>query len=124
MRLNESTFLLFASKYYENPHCSDVAEFEEDLKRFQYIRKLFGRYRQVGELKERLILNHLIIIYNMFGPEATNLLFMKLPDYHECLKPFVEYLNFMPEVITYDSVLISKHAIINDVQIANRLKEI
>jgi hypothetical protein len=98
---------LFASKHYDNPQCSDISEFQEDLKRFQYLRKLFGRYRQDGDLKERLILNHLIIIYNVFGPEATNMLFMKLHEFHDCLKPFVEYLNYMPLIIQYDDVALS-----------------
>lgn len=124
MLLRESTFLLYASKYYDNPHCSDVSEFEEDLKRIQYLRKLFGRYRQCGELKERLILNHLIILYNLFGPEATNMLFMRLEEYHDLLKPFVEYLNFMPEVVVYEDRNISKHNIISDKYIQEILKEI
>lgn len=124
MKLTESTFLLFASKYYDNPHCSDISEFEEDLKRFQYLRKLFGRYRQDNDLKERLILNHLIIIYNVFGPEATNLLFMKLPEYHEYLKPFVEYLNFMPMYIEYDEIYLNKDNIQSDNFIKEKLKGI
>jgi hypothetical protein len=124
MRLAESTFLLYASKHYENPQCSDIAEFEEDLKRFQYLRKLFGRYRQDNDLKERLILNHLIIIYNVFGPEATNMLFMRLHEYHEYLKPFVEYLNFMPEFIQYEDVFLHKSSIISDPFISEKLKGI
>lgn len=124
MLLRESTFLLYASKYYDNPHCSDVSEFEEDLKRIQYLRKLFGRYRQCGELKERLILNHLIILYNLFGPEATNMLFMRLEEYHDLLKPFVEYLNFMPEVVVYEDRNINKHNIASDKYIQEILKEI
>jgi hypothetical protein len=124
MRLAESTFLLYASKHYENPQCSDIAEFEEDLKRFQYLRKLFGRYRQDDDLKERLILNHLIIIYNVFGPEATNMLFMRLHEYHEYLKPFVEYLNFMPEFIQYEDVFLHKSSIISDPFISEKLKGI
>lgn len=124
MLLRESTFLLYASKYYDNPHCSDVSEFEEDLKRIQYLRKLFGRYRQCGELKERLILNHLIILYNLFGPEATNMLFMRLEEYHELLKPFVEYLNFMPEVIVYEDRNINRNNIVSDKYIQEILKEI
>lgn len=124
MRLTESTFLLYASKHYDNPQCSDIAEFEEDLKRFQYLRKLFGRYRQDGELKERLILNHLIIIYNVFGPEATNMLFMRLHEYHEYIKPFVEYLNFMPDVILYEDVMLHKNSIESDTNITNILKGI
>tara|TARA_B110000503_G_C7028660_1_gene363009 strand:+ start:137 stop:511 length:375 start_codon:yes stop_codon:yes gene_type:complete len=124
MILTESTFLLFASKHYDNPQCSDISEFEEDLKRFQYLRKLFGRYRQDNDLKERLILNHLIIIYNVFGLEATNMLFMKLHEFHECLKPFVEYLNYMPQIIQYDDVTLSKDNIISDDLVAETLKGI
>lgn len=124
MKLAESTFLLYASKHYENPQCSDISEFEEDLKRFQYLRKLFGRYRQDDDLKERLILNHLIIIYNVFGPEATNMLFMRLHEYHEYLKPFVEYLNFMPEFIVYEDVFLHKSNIVSDSVISEKLKGI
>lgn len=124
MILTESTFLLFASKHYDNPQCSDISEFEEDLKRFQYLRKLFGRYRQDDDLRERLILNHLIIIYNVFGPEATNMLFMKLHEFHDCLKPFVEYLNYMPEIIQYDDISLNNGNINSDEFISETLKEI
>lgn len=124
MKLTEPTFLLFAAQQYENPQCSDISEFEEDLKRFQYLRKLFGRYRQDGDLKERLILNHLIIIYNVFGPEATNMLFMRLHEYHDYLKPFVEYLNFMPLEIRYEDVILHKENIASDQGIIDNLKEI
>jgi hypothetical protein len=124
MILSESTFLLYAAKHYDNPHCSDISEFEEDLKRFQYLRKLFGRYRQVGELKERLILNHLIVLYNVFGIDATNMLFMKLEEYHEYLYPFVDYLNFMPNVVSYEDRNIHRESIIPDIQIVERLNTI
>jgi hypothetical protein len=124
MQLFESNFLLYAAKYYDNPHCHDVTEFEEDIKRFQYLRKLFGRYRQCGDLKERLILNHLIIIYNCFGANATNMLFMKLDEYHELLKPFVVYLNFMTETIEYDGKIIYANKIISDPIITEKLGEI
>jgi hypothetical protein len=124
MILTESTFLLFAAKHYENPHCSDITEFEDDLKRFQYLRKLFVRYKQDGDLKERLILNHLIVIYNVFGLEATNILFMKLKEFHVYLKPFVEYLNFMPENIVYEDVVINKNDIDSDFLIIDKLKGI
>ena len=121
MILTEATFLLYAAQQYDNPHCADVVEFEEDIKRFQYLRKLFGRYRQDNDLKERLILNHLIIIYNVFGPEATNMLFMRLHEYHDYLKPFVEYLNFMPLEIRYDDVVLSKDNIASDKHIEEKL---
>lgn len=124
MNLTESTFLLYAMKNYDNPQCTEMSEFEEDMKRFQYLRKLFSRYRQDSDLKERLILNHLIVIFNVFGPGATNMLFMRLHEYHEYLKPFVEYLNFMPEVLVYDDMMISADSIVGDELIKLRLKEI
>lgn len=124
MNLTESTFLLYAMKHYDNPQCTELSEFEEDIKRFQYLRKLLSRYRQDDELKERLILNHLIVIFNVFGPQATNMLFMRLHEYHEYLKPFVEYLNFMPEVLVYDEIGISSESITGDERIVKRLKEI
>lgn len=124
MNLTESTFLLYAMKNYDNPQCTEMSEFEEDMKRFQYLRKLFSRYRQDSDLKERLILNHLIVIFNVFGPGATNMLFMRLHEYHEYLKPFVEYLNFMPEVLVYDDMMINSDSITGDELIKLRLKEI
>jgi hypothetical protein len=124
MNLTESTFLLYAMKNYDNPQCTEMSEFEEDMKRFQYLRKLFSRYRQDSDLKERLILNHLIVIFNVFGPGATNMLFMRLHEYHEYLKPFVEYLNFMPEVLVYDDMMINSDSISGDELIKLRLKEI
>jgi len=124
MNLTESTFLLYAMKNYDNPQCTEMSEFEEDIKRFQYLRKLFSRYRQDDDLKERLILNHLIVIFNVFGPSATNMLFMRLHEYHEYLKPFVEYLAFMPEVLVYDDMMINSESINGDELIKQRLKEI
>ena len=124
MKLTESTFLLYAMKYYDNTQCTEIAEFEEDMKRFQYLRKLFGRYRAESDLKERLILNHLIVIYNVFGLNATNMLFMRLHEYHEYLKPFVVYLNYIPQIITYDDVVINTDSINSDLGIIERLKEI
>lgn len=124
MNLTESTFLMYAMKHYDNPHCSDITEFEEDMKRFQYLRKLFGRYRQENELKERLILNHMIIIYNVFGENGTHMLFMKLPEYHEYLKPFCEYLNYMPALVRYEGLSIHRDSIVSDRHISQVLKGI
>jgi len=124
MNLTESTFLLYAMKHYDNPQCTDMSEFEEDMKRFQYLRKLFSRYKQDNDLKERLILNHLIVIYNVFGVDATNMLFLKLHEFHSYLKPFVEYLNYMPQVLQYDEVIINKESIVGDIFIEEKLKEI
>lgn len=99
-KLDESNFLLYAAKHYDNPSCFDTLEFYEDLNRFKYLKRLFSRFEETGELKERLILNHLIIIYNLFGPvPATRLLFFKLKDYYQILKPFLIFLNACPEKV-------------------------
>lgn len=124
MRLEDSTFLVYAANNYDNIQCHDIAEFEEDLKRFQYLRKLFGRYKQDGDLKERLILNHIVIIYNCFGRVATDMLFMKLEGFHENLKPFIEYLNYLPPSVTYNGKCINTDIIVSDRTITLKLKEL
>lgn len=98
--LDESNFILYCAKHYDNPQCSGTEEFYEDLKRIKYIKKLFTRYEITGELKERLILNHIIILNNVFGPTITvRILFFKMPTYLEYLKPFFVLLNILPEVV-------------------------
>ena len=100
-KLDESNFVLYAAKYYDNPHCIDTVEFFDDLNRFKYLKRLFNKYAESGELRERLILNHLVIIYNVFGPVAgTRMLFLKLQGYEEHLKPFLVYLSYLPEKVT------------------------
>jgi hypothetical protein len=86
--------------HYDNPQCCNLAEFEEDLKRFLYLKKLFTRYKQNGELRERLILNHLIVLFNVFGAETNNLLFYKIEqDNWDLLATFLVFLNRLPEKI-------------------------
>jgi len=98
--LTEDNFQLFAMKYYANPHCTDLLEFHDDLKRIRYVKRLFKKYKDTGELKERLILNHLVVLYNMFEARAmTRMLFLKLEDYHDYLKPFLIMLNYWPTQI-------------------------
>jgi len=93
--LTNENFLLFASRYYTNTHCTDILEFHDDLKRIRYIKRLFKKFKETGELKERLIINHLVILYNSFEPRAmTRMLFLKLWDYMDYLKPFLIMLNF------------------------------
>lgn len=99
-KLNDENFVIFAAKYYDNPQCFSTEEFYEDLNRFKYLKRLLGKYRDTGELKERLILNHIIIIYNVFGQAATKMLFMKLKEYRSSLKPFIVLLGFLPDKIT------------------------
>lgn len=96
--LNDENFLLFASKHYENPQGITYADFLEDLKRFKYIKRLFKRYTKTGELKTHLILNHIIVLYNIFGDASTPMLFHKVEKQHwGILKSFLKYLNFLPE---------------------------
>ena len=95
--LNESTFLLFAIKHYENPHCVTREDFDEDLKRFKYLKRLLKRYVRGGQLRIHLIINHLIILYNVFGEAATPLLLYKLErEYWGILKTILLYLNKYP----------------------------
>ena len=100
--LHDDNFMIFAIKAYDKPNCI-VSEFEEDLKRIKYIKRLVKRYKINGEdeLKERLILNHIIILSNVFGVESSvRMLFFKFDeeDYH-ILKSFLLFLKFMPLVI-------------------------
>lgn len=93
--LNEETFILYAIKNYYNPKCIDVEEFYEDLNRFKYVKRLVNRYLDSGKLSERLILNHLIVIFNAFDIKASlKLLEYKLDDRHwSVIKPFLVFLR-------------------------------
>ena len=95
--LTDENYLLFAMKFYTNPNCTDLLEFQDDMKRIRYIKRLFRKYEQSGVLKERLILNHMIVIYNMCESKAaTRMLFLKLDGYLHYLKPFLIMLNYWP----------------------------
>ena len=97
IELNDDNFLIFAIKNYQNPSCTGMAELEDDLKRFKYLKRLFNRYEKTGEPNERLIINHLVLIYNVFGKWTTEMLFYKLEEkYWSNLKTFLVYLNRMP----------------------------
>lgn len=98
--LTEQNFVMFAMKHYQNPQCLNIDEFHDDLKRIKYIKRLFSRYLSSGELKDRLILNHLIILYNSFGTEATKMLFFKIEsEFWPQLKTFLLFLSYMPEKV-------------------------
>lgn len=98
--LTEKNFPLFAAKCYEDPNCVDVLEFQQDIDRIKYIKRLFRRYEDQDDLKERLILNHLVVLYNVFEPQSlTRMLVLKLENYLHILKPFLEYLGYWPRTI-------------------------
>jgi hypothetical protein len=98
--LNDDNFLIYAMKCYNAPHCI-MSEFESDIKRTKYLKRLFRRYKVAKSLKERLILNHIILLNNVFGPEHTaRILFYKIDERdYDILKTFLAYLNIAPEMV-------------------------
>ena len=99
--LNDDNFLMYAMKEYNDVQCTDIEEFYEDLKKINYIKRLLNIYKNNGQLKERLILNHLIVFYNVFSVQAgTRILFYKIEkDFWPMLKTFLIFLDRMPEKI-------------------------
>jgi len=96
--LNEDNFLLFAIKYYENPQAVTKKDFDRDLNHFKYIKRLLKRYRNTGELKTHLLLNHFIILYNIFGEATTPMLFYKIEEeLWPVMKAFIIFLNKLPD---------------------------
>ena len=98
--LNNDNVTIYAVKAYDRPNCV-MSEFKDDMKRFNYLKRLFKRYRKLDELRERLVLNHLVVLYNVFGPEvATRLLFYKMSkDDYPALKTYLVFLSVMPDRI-------------------------
>lgn len=117
--LDDNNFVLFAAKHYDNPQCYDTEEFYDDLKRFKYLKRLFGKYEETGELRERLILNHLIILYNVFGDIATKMLFYKLEGYYSYLIPFLVLLHRLPDRVNVGKVIYT-----SDIPMDNRIVEV
>jgi len=99
--LNEGNFLMFSMKEYNNIQCVDIEEYYDDLKKIKYIKRLFNIYLNDGQLKERLILNHLIVFYNVFPIQAgTRILFYKIEEqFWPMLKTFLIFLERMPDKI-------------------------
>jgi hypothetical protein len=96
--LNDDNYLLFAIKFYENPQALTMEDFETDLKRIRYVKRLLKRYKNTGELKTHLILNHLIILFNVFNDAAVPLLFYNLEkELWPSIKSFLIFLNRFPE---------------------------
>lgn len=121
MKLNDDSFLLYAMHHYDNPQCHSIQEFEEDLKRFLYLKKLFSRYKSSAELRERLILNHIIVLYNLFGDALTKMLFAKIDEEDwPILITFLVYLNRMPDEIEDYGIRLSNITLDNNVVMALR----
>jgi hypothetical protein len=124
--LTNENFLMYAIKSYDNPSCSGLKEFDNDLKRLRYVKRLLGRYKVTGDVKERLIINHLVVLYNVFGVEAaTNMLFFKIQEkFWPQLKPFLVFLNYMPAHVRYKGKLITNGEIALDQNIVEILRKI
>jgi hypothetical protein len=124
--LNDENFLLYAMKAYSSPYCI-MSEFESDLKRIKYLKRLFRRYKVTKTLKERLILNHIILLYNVFGVEpATRILFFKIDENnYDILKTFLIYLNYMPNKVKgINGKDINSSDILLDMNVAEILRKI
>jgi len=120
--LNDNNIMIYAMKAYDNPACTSLEEFQEDFNRIKYIKRLLTKYHKTGELKERLILNHIIIFYNVFELEAaTRMLFSRINrKYYPYLKPFLVYLNFMHDSVNGEST----REIIMSQEIIERLRKL
>lgn len=124
--LSEANFLIFAAKWYDNVFY-DTFEFQEDLKRFAYVKKLFNQYQKSGDLKERLIINHLVVIFNMWSEGAIPMLFLKLKGYESLLKTFLLYMDRMPESVVgigIEQRTINNSDIPLDINVMNCLRRI
>ena len=125
--LNDENFLLYAMKFYDNPQCLSEIDFSNDLKIFKYVKRLLNRYERTGEIKERLMLNHLIMLGNVFPVQVVSrILFFKIPEqYWSALKTFLIFLNYMPEKI---NSINGKNILSSDIQIdmkiAKKLRKI
>ena len=103
VELNHENWVIFAIRNYNNPLSVTYSDFEEDLKRFKYIKRLLRRYETTGELKTHLILNHVIVLYNVFGEAGTPLLFYKIEaTYWRQIKAFMLFLNRLPLTLNED----------------------
>lgn len=118
--LNESNYMLFAIKFYNNPQSVTREDFEDDLKRIKYIKRLLKRYKNTGELKEHLVLNHLIVLFNVFNDAAVPLLFYNIEkDLWPILKSFLIFLNRLHEYPKSDI-----HYVKEDMPCLNKLNSI
>lgn len=111
--LNKDNYIFFAIKHYSNPQAVTKEDFFEDLKRFKYLKKLLKHYKTTGVLKVHLILNHLIVLYNVFNDAATPLLFFKIEsEYWTIIKSFIIYLNRYPEISNdLDNISVDQYCI-------------
>jgi hypothetical protein len=126
-KLTDKNFLLFCAQHYDNSRYTSTEEFIEDLNRIKYIKKLITRYVENGDLKERLILNHIIILNNCFEPEVLcKILYLKLKSQMKYVKPFLILLNVLPEKIynVGDETVVDTNLIEMDQNIVDKLRKV
>lgn len=126
-KLTDKNFLLFCAHHYDNSQYASTEDFIEDLNRIKYIKKLITRYVENDDLKERLILNHIIILNNCFGPEIlSRILYLKLKPYMKYIKPFLILLNILPDKIynVNDELVIDTDLIDMDPIIVEKLRKV
>lgn len=127
MKIIEPTpenFLLYAAQNYNNPSCISLKEFESDLKRFKYIKRLLKRYKKTGLLSERLILNHLILLHNVFNEALLKMMFLKFEEeYWAQIKTFLVFLNYLPDNFQINKI-VNESVIPLDSNIVDRLRKI
>ena len=126
-KLTDKNFLLYCASHYDNVKYASTEDFVEDLNRLKYIKKLITRYVEYGELKERLILNHIIVLNNCFGPEVLcRILYLKLRPQMKFIKPFLVLLNIMPERLYNidDEIIIDTDLIEMDQNIVAKLRKV
>jgi hypothetical protein len=123
-KLDDQNFLLYAIKHYDNPQCTGIDEFYQDLSAIIYLKRLFKKYALTGEIKEKLALNHVMLIYNVFGTEAaTRILFWKIEkEYHAQLKTLIVFLKHLKENHNYKEWGLEMNLIPLDQKLVERLR--
>lgn len=123
MKIGDENFVTFAMRHYDNPNCSDVDEFMDDLNHVKYVKRLLNRYSETGELKDKLVMNHIVVLYNVFGNAATQMLFHRLVGLESQLKPFLVALNRLPDVVTVGDRTINTTDITMDQDVVRMIRE-
>lgn len=124
--LNERTFLLFAARHYDNPHCHEMDEFHDDLQIPMHLKKLFTRYKTNNVIRERLMINHVISLFNVFDSKAASkILFFRMEEnYYSYLKTVLVFLNRCPEFIMLDGVILNVNIIEIDDMLMKKLERL
>lgn len=124
IELSEDNFLLYAAKYYNNPSCTGMKEFNDDLKKFKYIKRLLRRYKKTGDIPERLVLNHIILLYNVFDKMVVPFLFYKIESEHwSQIKTFLVFLQYLPDDYQINTDVVESMIPLDDI-IIDRLRKI